>query len=130
MPAASSSDTVRILLVDDDEAFRYALAKSLREKTFDVVEASSFRDTLPALENGERFDFFVTDLFVPEVHGFALARMARMKHPNIHCIYITAHDVPTDEAIGPILKKPFDTSVLIETIEKLHGAPRASGDAS
>jgi DNA-binding NtrC family response regulator len=122
MTAEPSSDIVRILLVDDDEAFRYTLAKALRDNKFDVVEAGDFRDTLPALENGVPFDFFVTDLVVPEVHGFALARMARMKHPNIRCIYITAHDVPTAEAIGPLLKKPFTPAALIAEIEKLRGA--------
>jgi hypothetical protein len=116
-----SADSVRILLVDDDEAFRYTLAKALRDNKFEVVEAGDFRDTLPALESGVPFDFFVTDLVVPEVHGFALARMARMKRPNIRCIYITAHDVPTAEAIGPLLKKPFNPDVLIAEIEKIRG---------
>jgi DNA-binding NtrC family response regulator len=125
MPDDSSSDSIRILLVEDDEAFRYVLAKVLRENKFEVVEAGGFRDTLPALESGEAFDIFVTDLVVPEVHGFALARMARMKHPNIQCIYITAHDVPTAEAIGPIFKKPFDFSVFVETIRKISVAQRA-----
>jgi DNA-binding NtrC family response regulator len=124
MPDAAS-DSIRILLVDDDEALRYALAKAFRESKFEVVEAGSFRDTLPALESGVLFDFFVTDLVVPEVHGFALARMARMKLPNIQCIYITAHDVPTAEAIGPIFKKPFDAAVIIEAIKKMHSARRA-----
>ena len=117
-----SSDSVRILLVDDDEALRYTLAKALRDNKFEVVEASDFRNTLPALESGVPFDFFVTDLVVPEVHGFALARMARMKHPNIQCIYITAHDVPIGEAIGPLLKKPFSPAVLIAEIENIRGA--------
>ena len=125
MPNDSSSDKIRVLLVDDDEAFRYTLAKSLRDRKFDVVEARDFRDTLPALENGAVFDFFVTDLVIPEVHGFALARMARMRHPAIHCIYITAHDVPTAEAVGPVLRKPFSPSLLIEQIEKIR-----SGDLS
>ncbi len=121
-----STDIVRLLLVDDDEAFRYATAKTLRVNGFDVVEAGNFRDALPALEDGSHFDFFVTDLFMPEVHGFALARMARMKHPQIRCIYITAYDPPTTEAIGPILKKPFDVSVLIEEIEKIRDVSRGA----
>jgi two-component system response regulator MprA len=125
MPDDIASDCIRILLVDDDEALRYALAKAFRESKFEVVEAGSFRDTLPALESDVLFDFFVTDLVVPEVHGFALARMARMKQPNIQCIYITAHDVPSAEAIGPIFKKPFDPSVIIEAIKKMYSTRRA-----
>jgi hypothetical protein len=52
--------------------------------------------------------------------------MARMKHPQIRCIYITAYDAPTTEAIGPILKKPFDVSVLIAEIEKIRDATRSA----
>jgi CheY-like chemotaxis protein len=114
-----SPNMTRILFVDDDEAFRYATARILRDRGFDVVEASGFKDALPALEDGSRFDFFVTDLVVPQVNGFALARMARMKHPRIQCIYITGFDVEIAEAIGPVLKKPLDAALLIAEIEKL-----------
>jgi CheY-like chemotaxis protein len=120
----ASPDVVRVLLVDDDEAFRYAASKMLRENGFEVVEAGNFRDALPALEDGSRFDVFVTDVYMPEVHGFALARMARMKHPQIPCIYITAYDAPTGEAIGPVLKKPFHISALIAEIDKVRGTSR------
>jgi len=47
-------------------------------------------------------DLLVVDVVLPGVHGFALARMARMKHHNIPCIYVTAHDLPTSEAVGPV----------------------------
>jgi hypothetical protein len=63
---------------------------------------------------------------MPEVHGFAPARMARMKHPQIRCIYITAYDAPTTEAIGPILQKPFAVSVRIAEIEKIRDATRSA----
>src|SRR6185312_8112702 len=103
----------RLLLVADDESGRYATAKVLRHAGYEVVEAHDYRDALPLLEDHTRVDLLVIDVVLPGVHGFALARMARMKHRDIPCIYVTAHDLPTSEALGPVLRKPLDTNQLL-----------------
>jgi hypothetical protein len=41
------------------------------------------------------------------VNGFALARMARMRRLDLKVLYLTACDVPSNEAIGKILRKPI-----------------------
>jgi CheY-like chemotaxis protein len=107
----------RILLVDDDEAARYAVAKLLRMAGYEVVEAHDYRDGLPVLEDHSAVDLLIVDVVLPGVHGFAFARMARMKHPYIACIYITAHDFPTSEALGPVLRKPLVENVLLAQVE-------------
>lgn len=103
----------RILLVDDDEALRYATAKLLAAAGYDVVQAGDFRDALPIIEDSKPLEFLVTDAVLPGVNGFALARMARLKRLDIRCIYITGFDVPVHEAIGPILRKPFTSEQLL-----------------
>jgi CheY-like chemotaxis protein len=42
------------------------------------------------------------DIVIPGVNGFALMRMARMRQRELKVIYVSAFDVPTDEAIGPV----------------------------
>jgi DNA-binding response OmpR family regulator len=106
----------RILVVDDDEAARHATANLLTRAGHEVVEAHDFRDALPILEDGTALDLLVVDVMLPEVHGFALARMARMKHPGIRCIHVTAYDVPTTEAVGPVLRKPLDPELLLAEV--------------
>ena len=108
----------RILLIDDDELLRYGIAKLLARAGYEVVEAGSFRDALPIMENGLPLDLLVVDAMLPSVNGFALARMARMKHYNIKCIYISAFDVPVHEAIGPVLRKPFTDDQLLAEVTK------------
>ena len=45
--------------------------------------------------------------------------MARMKHRDLKTIYITAFDdIPIDEALGPILRKPVRDAVLLSTIQQ------------
>jgi CheY-like chemotaxis protein len=106
----------RILLVEDDEATRYATVKLLSSAGHEVVEAHDYRDALPVLEDGSRVDLLVVDVILPGVHGFALARMARVKHPGIKCIHVTGFDLPTSEASGPVLRKPLNDGQLLSEI--------------
>ena len=43
--------TTRILLVEDDEAYRYSLAKVLTHAGFETVVAESYLEALAAFEN-------------------------------------------------------------------------------
>ena len=106
----------RILLVDDDDVFRYATGRLLERTGSQVVSAHDYRDALRFLEDGTAVDVLVIDIVLPEVHGFALARMARMKHPNIKCIYLTGQDIPLDEAVGPVLRKPVGEKELLREV--------------
>lgn len=117
----------RILVVDDDEAARYATAKLLRATGHEVVDAFNYRDALPILERS-KVDLLIVDVVLPEVHGFALARMARMKRHDLPCIYVTGFDLPSGEAVGPVLRKPVNDEQLLAEIAKL--LPAATGGST
>lgn len=108
----------RILLVEDDNASRYAAAKLLAGAGYDVAEAADFRDALNVIEDERPLALLVLDLVLPGVNGFALARMARMKRPGIKCIYTTGFDVSIHEAVGPVLRKPVVEDVLLVEVKK------------
>jgi CheY-like chemotaxis protein len=136
MIAASMRETPspRILLVEDDRVFLRTLELVLKEAGFDVLAASDYIPALKHLDSGERIDILVTDIVMPDrVNGLALARMARMRRPNLGVIYFTAYDIPgaDEEAMGQILRKPFDSDQLLRAIEQelgnIHqGSARAS----
>jgi CheY-like chemotaxis protein len=108
-----------VLLVDDDEGFRYAAAKTLRGAGFDVVDVPDYRGALETLESNRSVDVLVTDILMPDrIHGFALARMARMRRPELKVLYLTAYDLPTDEAIGKVLRKPVTDTTLADEIRR------------
>ena len=108
----------RILLVDDDDAFRYAAAKLLSNAGYETSDAPDFRRALEILDEAKPLNLLLTDLMMPGVNGFALARMARMRHPGLKVIYMTAFDVPTREAVGPVLRKPIDAGLLLAEARK------------
>lgn len=52
----------RVLVVDDDKAFRFAIRKALRRLSFDVAEAASGEEALPELTGGTPPDAALLDL--------------------------------------------------------------------
>jgi CheY-like chemotaxis protein len=111
--------SVRVLVVDDDDAFRYATVKLLTDAGFETAEAPDYRQALDILDDKKPLVLLLMDIVVPGVNGFALARM---RHRELKVIYVSAFDVPTDEAIGPVLRKPVDSDVLLAEIRKVLGA--------
>jgi CheY-like chemotaxis protein len=73
-----------ILVVDDDEAFCYAIAKALRNAGFVVSGAPDHHLALRILEGPQPPDLLITDLVMPGgINGFALARMGRMRRLDL-----------------------------------------------
>src|SRR5579864_3654163 len=106
-----------ILLVDDEEGFRYAATKALQNAGYTVTAASDFRQALDLLDSDAPIDLLLTDIVMPErIHGFALARMARMRRTGLKVLYLTAFDVPTGEAAGKVLRKPLSNEQLIDEV--------------
>ena len=108
----------RILIVDDDDGFRYATVKMLVDAGYETVDAHDYRKALEILEDKKPLDLLLIDIVIPGVNGFALARMARMRHFGLKVVYISAFDIPTAEAIGPVLRKPVDYDALLGEVRK------------
>lgn len=109
----------RILLVDDDEPFRYATKATLAAAGFRVVAVPDFRQALEVITDHEPLDLLLTDVVMPNrVNGFALARMASMRRRGLPVLYMTAFDVPTHEAIGKVLRKPISDGALVAEIHQ------------
>lgn len=102
-----------ILLVDDDEGFRYAATKALEEAGFAVSSAPDYREALKVLEGKMPVDLLVTDVHI----GFTLARMARVRRPGLKVIYLAGFDVPEGETVGDkLLRKPISNELLISEV--------------
>lgn len=120
-----------ILLVEDDEPLRYALARHLRQAGYEVLDTGSSIEAIGFLDEGRRIDLLATDIIVPgHPHGFALGRMARLRRRDIKIIYLTGlSSLPETElagADGAVLQKPIDPDRLIDEIGRaLEDAPPA-----
>jgi len=114
-----TTSTPHILLVDDDESFRYATEKMLTKAGFDVLSAPDYRKALDVLSSDQPIDLLLTDVVMPNrVNGFALARMASLRRSDLRVLYMTAFDVPETEAMGKILRKPISDQQLLDEVKQ------------
>jgi two-component system cell cycle sensor histidine kinase/response regulator CckA len=109
-----------VLIVDDDPVFLSAMARVLRRAGYRVTTAEHFEPALTLLEGTDKPNVLVTDIMMPQsINGVALARMARLRHPQIVCIFVSGYRLPELEqmAFGPVLRKPFEPEQLVGAIE-------------
>lgn len=108
-----------ILLVDDEEGFLYSATRALEHAGFKVSPVGGYQRALEMLQSDKPIDLMITDIVMPEgVHGFALARMARMRRLGMKVLYLTAFDVPTVEAVGKVLRKPISDEQLVDEVRQ------------
>jgi signal transduction histidine kinase/DNA-binding response OmpR family regulator len=73
----------RLLIVDDEESVRDALAAMAESLGHDVVPAASGREALALLESGREVDLVLTDLGMPGMTGRDLARAIKHRWPTL-----------------------------------------------
>ena len=57
-----------------------------------MAKFSRALDLISSLDSGERYDFYVVDLELPDLDGFVLIEMIRARNPVAHIIVSTVHD--------------------------------------
>lgn len=123
--------SIRVLIVEDDQALREALADTLALAGFEYLEAS---DGLQALERLKQaaVDIVVSDVNMPGLDGHALLARLQQSHPCLPVVLITAFG-QVQKAVEAIragavdyLMKPFEPEQLIETLRLHAGAAGVS----
>ncbi|TVR59851.1 MAG: sigma-54-dependent Fis family transcriptional regulator [Gemmatimonadales bacterium] len=118
------SDADRILLVEDDEGLRRAVAEVLGAGGFQVSNVSRADDALERLQE-ETFDLVLTDLVMPGMRGEALVEEMARAFPEIPVIVLTAFGsvegamALTRAGAADYLTKPFRTSALMNAIQRV-----------
>ena len=126
------SDTKKILVVDDQfevlEFLRSML--QLANSSYQVRGVPSAEEGLLELRLGH-YDLLITDLKLPGMSGFDLARKARQTDANIPIIMITAYSpsIGPDEAgdldIFRYFIKPLDTDGLLAAVHQALSGERS-----
>jgi len=105
----------RILLIEDDEAFRRMLEEALGELGHEVVPSGSAEDGLVRAREGA-FDLILTDVRLPGMTGVAAIPLLREAAPGTEIIVMTAysdHDTALDairQGASDFFTKPFRLS--------------------
>jgi DNA-binding response OmpR family regulator len=102
---------VAVLLVDDEDAVRRALAMYLRRQGAGVVEAKSYAEAADQLL-ARKFHIVVSDVMLGDGSGLTLGRLCRTFKPPVAFLAITGaiEDDILDDDVTPttvFLQKPF-----------------------
>lgn len=115
---AKLDEKIRVLLVDDDQLVRDALALQLSDAGFETIAANDAIHALEFVESGLEFDLLLTDMVMPRgMNGAELAAEVRKRVPHVRAILSTGyseHEVATEGTL--LLRKPYTTQQLFAAL--------------
>lgn len=119
-------DKTKILLVEDEQMLAEILCDTLSDRDFEVHLAY---DGLQALEKvaGDEYEVIVSDVMMPNMDGFTLAKRLRNDGCRTPILFLTARSATEDVVKGfetggnDFLRKPFAMDELIVRIKALAG---------
>ena len=120
------NNRIKILIVEDEKMLAEILSDTLSDRNFDVHLAY---DGIHALEviKQEPFDVIVSDVMMPNLDGYSLAKKLRNEGCNTPILFLTALSATEDVVKGfetggnDFLKKPFAIDELIVRVKALAG---------
>ena len=117
LPTPLSLETFRLLIAEDDDAFRDILREVL-QKPNRVIEAYKDGQEAIAVLQQSRFDIVITDLRMSGADGLQVLQEAKRSHPDSIVIIMTGY-ASLDSAIAAIrggaydyIRKPFKVDEL------------------
>ena len=123
---------MKILVVDDEQAVRESLRRSLRFNCYEVLTAN---DGLEAVETvrAENPELLILDVMMPNMDGLEVCRTLRSEGWDRPILVLTARDGVSDRVAGldagadDYLPKPFALEELLARVRSL--VRRASADS-
>ena len=118
----------RVLVVDDDRGVLRLTARMLRLEGYTVLEAGSGVEAMGVLDNEPDIRLVLTDVVMPEMHGFVAKILEREPRPQV--VLMTGHAAELSGQLEgrdpslPLLLKPFTSQQLIRTVRKALGDER------
>ena len=128
------SNKIKILIAEDEQMLAEILSDTLSDRDFDVHLAYDGLQALNAARK-EPYDVIVSDIMMPNLDGYSLAKKLRAEGYNTPILFLTARSATEDVVKGfecggnDFLKKPFAIDELIVRIKALAGRLQAQESA-
>lgn len=122
----STMKPLSILVIDDEEFVRETLGEILAALSHHVQTVDSGRAALEKI-GAEHFDVVFTDLAMPEMDGWEVARAIRQARPSVPVVLVTGYgataEAPSGEEnlVNAIIGKPFAFDQVTAVLAKVCG---------
>jgi two-component system chemotaxis response regulator CheY len=116
----------KVLIVDDSASVRTVASMALRERGYEVIEASNGKEALEKLDS-ERCHLVISDVNMPTMDGITLLKEIK-RHPNYKftpVIMLTTEAGEDKKQEGRAagakawITKPFQPQLLVDAVSKL-----------
>jgi DNA-binding NtrC family response regulator len=133
--AKSKTDSLSVLVVDDEAILCQSVEKILKRKGHHVDMVTSVADALSTLDLGNKYDMIIADLMMPQAGGLELLAAVQASWPEIPVLIITGFSSissaveTTKLGAAGYLPKPFTPEELENAVKGiLDQGPRNSGE--
>jgi CheY-like chemotaxis protein len=116
-PTVLATAPLRVLVIDDEPDVRATLVDMLEAQGHTVVQAPGGREGLGLMETGPPVDLVLTDLGMPGMTGWDVARQIRERWPVVPVGLMTGWGeqqlTPVERSrVSFVITKPFDLDAL------------------
>ena len=125
---------MHILVVDDDQAVRDSLARSMQYSGYEVSTAADGLEALAKL-SAIKAEAVIMDVMMPRLYGLETTRMLRQTGNDVPILILTARDAVGDRVDGldagadDYMVKPFALDELLARLRALTRRSRPERDA-
>ena len=126
-----ATETVTILLVDDEQSVRAIVVKILRRAKYHVIEAENGEAALRiAKAHPGKIDIVLTDMYMPGLRGPEVVQAIAPIRPGLRALFMSGYaDQDSRTAVPPganFLNKPFSGHELTAAVEAVLKGPTLS----
>jgi CheY-like chemotaxis protein len=120
------TNSIKILIVEDEDLIRSLLSEAMEDEGFVVVGTATADEALLRLQSGETFDLLMTDIQLPgKLDGLDLAHAMRRSIPDLPIIFTTGQPdrmLPWQPGVADLfIPKPYRPSDMRAAARRLIG---------
>jgi len=121
----AEKNSVRVLLVDDEEGYVNVLSNRLSKRKIDVMKAYSGSEAIQVLRKND-FDVAVVDLKMEDIDGIEVLKIFKKMDPELEVIMLTGHGSEQAARDGiqfgafDYLTKPCELQELVDKIREAY----------
>lgn len=128
-------NTVKILVVDDEEKMRKLIKDFLATKGYQTIEAGDGEAALEIFTEDKDIDLIILDVMMPKLDGYETIKAIR-QYSKVPVIMLTAKTEERDELKGfelgvdEYIAKPFKPQILLARVDALLRRSNVSTEAN
>lgn len=112
------NSTVKLLLVEDDDALRFIVKDNLEQNGYKVDIAENGQEAIDCFDKNQ-YHLIILDVMLPKIDGFKVAEHIRKNNEQVPVIFLTARSMTEDKITGlsiggdDYIPKPFSMEELL-----------------